>query len=513
MTAEGYWVKWSLFWILGLLNNTPGVVVLSAAKSISESFNKKDSIGALYWANTALGLVMSILAGSILLRFSTQTKMIAAFLCALIGLTVTAVATKVSFELAIVGILFIGIASSLGQATILGYGRFFDPKLVGGWSSGTGGAGIAGTGVYLLLKTVLNLSNLTIFCILIPCAVIYFSAYLVLAKIYAPAELVDFATQQQKLEESRAGLLQYDAENGTQSEEYGFNSNIGGVTKADHTQTHLNSLNSKYAKPKHNMPAEPLMFKSNQDLHAEFNSNKPKTEQNPLFSTDSSDKFAHAPHYGSLNAVAVQEDSFSSMVREQTIIEEQKRVEMEEEFEEKRLSENWCTQFQRVWPTIWLRATMLMTIYFLEYVIISLYANHAAPKKDGAPDEWAYKNAYEVLSFCYQIGVFFSRSSIGCFQLSFTWILTVLQAINFLIWALHAEYLYISPYWILFPAMIWVGVMAGLCYVNTFYSIQNDTSLGKDKEFAINIVSIGINLGITMSSFFTLLADKTWMKK
>jgi len=419
-----------------------------------------------------------------------------------------------SFYIVIVGILLIGTASALGQATILGFGRFFSPKLVGGWSGGTGGAGIAGTLIYLLLKTVLKLSNLAIFCAFIPCTMIYFGCFLLLAKVYGPEELVDYATREAQLENAKTGMLtEYNADN-NDSGNYGYNERTQGLLKPDTTQTHLNSLNSHY-KGKNDVKGYDNQPYGN-DLYHEFGSNvsamsksHQPNERNPLFDgIDVNDKFSNA--YGSVNNNN-HEDSFSKLVKEQSLIEQKEIERIQEKHAENILRENWCSQFTRVWPQIWVRATMLCAIYFLEYVIQSLYSNHATTKTGSYyRDEWAYRNAYEVLAFCYQIGVFFSRSSIGCFQFSMTWLLTLLQLINFIVWGFQAEFHFVQPYWLLFPAMIWVGVMAGLCYVNTFYFIQNDRKLGKDKEFAINIVSIGINIGITASSIFTLIADHTW---
>lgn len=522
MSGDSYFTQWVLFWVLGLLNNTPGVVVGSAAKSISESFDKKGEIGLLYWANTALGLIVAILAGSLLLRFSTNKKMTAAFILSLSGIVITAIATKQSFYLAIGGILLIGMSSALGQATILGYGRFFNPLLVGGWSSGTGAAGIAGTGIYLLLKTVLHMTNLQVFCCFIPLCFIYFGAYILLSRVYAPEQLVDFSIQQLRLDNDKAALLsQYN--DSEVDADYNYNDNLGLLSKPTDTQHHINSLNSQYTKKDGESFASnnPNIYKSSDDLQNEFgNHSAKKTNTNSsLFDTDGNDNKFNNAGYGTLsesnnsNNLGTQDDSFSSIVREQTKLENEKFEQIHLQHQKDLLRESWCTQFCRVFPAIWFRATMLMLIYFLEYVVCSLFANHAAPKTETSPTTWAYTNAYEVLSFCYQIGVFISRSSIGCIQFKHTWFLTALQGVNFIVWLVHTEVLFIKPYWLLFPAMIFVGLLAGACYVNTFYSLQNDTQLGRDKEFAINIVSIGISMGITLSSFFTLLADNTWLKK
>jgi len=55
------------------------------------------------------------------------------------------------FYVAITACVFVGIATSMGEAAFLGYLKGFPHHLVGNFSSGTGFAGITGTGSLLLL--------------------------------------------------------------------------------------------------------------------------------------------------------------------------------------------------------------------------------------------------------------------------------------------------------------------------------------------------------------------------
>lgn len=83
-----------------------------------------------------------------------------------------AVSTKsdniVGFYIAIAGAMIMGMASSLGEITIIGkyllslefrqqfceigFLKGFDPEVISGWSSGTGFAGVFGAGYNLLLR-------------------------------------------------------------------------------------------------------------------------------------------------------------------------------------------------------------------------------------------------------------------------------------------------------------------------------------------------------------------------
>ena len=55
------------------------------------------------------------------------------------------------FVLAIFASVLVGIATSMGEATMLGFCNIFPKHVVGFVSSGTGGAGLTGIGLLLLL--------------------------------------------------------------------------------------------------------------------------------------------------------------------------------------------------------------------------------------------------------------------------------------------------------------------------------------------------------------------------
>jgi battenin len=67
------------------------------------------------------------------------------------------------FYTALVGSVICGSTQALGEAVILGYLKAFPSDLVSGWSSGTGMAGIMGSGSFLLLHGVAKLSIAEVF--------------------------------------------------------------------------------------------------------------------------------------------------------------------------------------------------------------------------------------------------------------------------------------------------------------------------------------------------------------
>lgn len=68
-----------------------------------------------------------------------------------IGLS-TRITEKWGFYLAILGSMVMGMASSLGEVTIVGFLKGFDPQIISGWGSGTGFAGVFGAGYNLILR-------------------------------------------------------------------------------------------------------------------------------------------------------------------------------------------------------------------------------------------------------------------------------------------------------------------------------------------------------------------------
>ena len=53
--------------------------------------------------------------------------------------------------------------------------------------------------------------------------------------------------------------------------------------------------------------------------------------------------------------------------------------------------------------------------------------------------EWCVCNSYRILSFCYQVGVFVSRSSLPCVKITHVEVLTALQGANMVYWILQGK--------------------------------------------------------------------------
>lgn len=60
---------------------------------------------------------------------------------------------KYGFYICLVASLVVGVCQALGEGVIISFTKKFDSRCITGWSSGTGLAGLLGSGAYLLLKS------------------------------------------------------------------------------------------------------------------------------------------------------------------------------------------------------------------------------------------------------------------------------------------------------------------------------------------------------------------------
>ena len=171
-----YYSLWCLFFILGTFNNFGYVVVLSAAKSLADCFHQSNLIGVEAWALIGVGFFIKSLNAFYLEGISHRIRGYIAGITFLIGYALLSLSVYIDFWFAIFAILCIGTACSLGESVILGYCKLFPPKMSGAWSSGTGMAGLAGAGLYLLLGEVLKFTNQGIFLLMTPTSLIYIVA-------------------------------------------------------------------------------------------------------------------------------------------------------------------------------------------------------------------------------------------------------------------------------------------------------------------------------------------------
>lgn len=83
---------------------------------------------------------------------------------------------EASFFVSLVASVILGIQSSFGESTTLGFCKGFPSTVVGYFGSGTGFAGVFGSGTILALQSA-NLSNGQIFFLITPTVIPYFLSF------------------------------------------------------------------------------------------------------------------------------------------------------------------------------------------------------------------------------------------------------------------------------------------------------------------------------------------------
>jgi battenin len=171
-------------------------------------------------------------------------------------------------------------------------------------------------------------------------------------------------------------------------------------------------------------------------------------------------------------------------------------------------NETFYQRLRRCFLLTWYRNLMLCLVYWFEYVVsVGLAEIANTSRSDSRQDR-----DYEILVACYQAGVFISRSSMSVVKLNqFGW-MTALQFGNFILWHFHCEYNLFSEY-VQFVLMVFVGLLGGAMYVNVMYDILVDKTIpNRDREFCINLASISVNIGITLSSVYDVIMDYTFFE-
>ncbi|CAH6721546.1 protein Btn1p [[Candida] jaroonii] len=154
----------------------------------------------------------------------------------------------------------------------------------------------------------------------------------------------------------------------------------------------------------------------------------------------------------------------------------------------------------------------LCTVYISEYVINQGVSPTLLFPLEELP-RWLFKSfrdIYVVYGFLYQLGVFISRSSINFgFRFKNLYLLSILQFINVLITITQSVYFWPFPkIWFLLVLILYEGLLGGLSYVNTFYSVSEESSKNK-REFNMGCVGMSDSLGIVIAGLINYNLERS----
>ena len=136
----------------------------------------------------------------------------------------------------------------------------------------------------------------------------------------------------------------------------------------------------------------------------------------------------------------------------------------------------------------------LFTVYFAEYALMSgVWTAIGFPTTSKLARDAFYLRS----NWCYQMGVFLSRSS-GAFCIAPLWLLWLmpgLQCLNLVFFYAVASQRFLYNYAILLPMCFYTGLLGGGVYVNGYMRINRDLSRGK-REFVLSTASVADGFGV-----------------
>ncbi|XP_035626547.1 battenin isoform X1 [Oncorhynchus keta] len=191
------WRNWTGFWLLGLCNNFAYVVMLSAAHDILNQQGSHNSTSPTPSTvaldvesgkrsrydcspvSTAAVLLADILP-TLVIKFSAPFfihNLPYGFRVLVCVATAIASFLVVSFSstmwISVLGVIFASVSAGLGELSFLSLTVFFSRDVLGGWGSGTGGAGVAGALLYSgLTQAGLSPRNTLLIMLVIPVAMV-----------------------------------------------------------------------------------------------------------------------------------------------------------------------------------------------------------------------------------------------------------------------------------------------------------------------------------------------------
>eukprot|EP01130_Rhizamoeba_saxonica_P006556 TRINITY_DN260_c0_g1_i1.p1 TRINITY_DN260_c0_g1~~TRINITY_DN260_c0_g1_i1.p1 ORF type:complete len:420 (-),score=57.50 TRINITY_DN260_c0_g1_i1:30-1229(-) len=151
----------------------------------------------------------------------------------------------------------------------------------------------------------------------------------------------------------------------------------------------------------------------------------------------------------------------------------------------------------------------LFLVYYSEYTIMQAVAPVIIfPNSKYWADGSVVYTWYQML---YQVGVLISRSSVNIIQFKRLWFLSSWQVVNLIVLWSVAYFEWIESIYIIFPIIVYEGLVGGAVYVNCFYLLTEEIE-DDIKEFAMSCVSFWYSCGI-LSASLSGLVIQPWLEK
>ncbi|KPA75515.1 hypothetical protein ABB37_08412 [Leptomonas pyrrhocoris] len=456
-----YVIRISFFlWCQGLINNFHYNLVISGASRLAASFSMTQYVALISFMNVFFGIIARIMNAFVAHRISYNIRMTLMSCGTIIGLLVVSFAGDIggsnntaSFVVLLIGVAFTGTSYSYGETVALSFVQRYPPNIVGAWGSGTGISGVI-TALLFIALTSAGVSLKVIFLITLPLAVCYWLVFCF--GLVAPHKVV---------------TITY----------------TDGSRPPEEVVLHRGFENKKMRELEARMP-EIEISDYTYRMIMNFRGLSWSTIPPP------------ATMYGKLPGSNVVNDedilySRSADAMDQVVYENQNDYKTDDLYYP-------CCRFmcgccsRTSGPRRWwgrngyvvgmLHNSMFWFFFNLCVVYIAEYAaQFMAPFSFYCKVSWEgsfwVSNSYTITQFCYQLGVFISRSSLMCVKIPYVGVISILQVINAVGWLVQAKTKFISIHssqsaetglsFLLFAWMLFVGLLGGASYVNVFYLI------------------------------------------
>ncbi|KAJ8059815.1 hypothetical protein OCU04_011446 [Sclerotinia nivalis] len=144
------------FWLFGLINNVLYVIILSAALDLVGPTIPKSVV---LLADVMPSFVTKLIAPYFIHKIPYWIRIL--IFCGLSSggmLLIALTPTDKSVSTKLFGVILASLSSGGGELSFLGLTHYYGHFSLAAWGSGTGGAGLAGAGLYVLLTTIIGLS-------------------------------------------------------------------------------------------------------------------------------------------------------------------------------------------------------------------------------------------------------------------------------------------------------------------------------------------------------------------
>ncbi|OIW25699.1 batten's disease protein Cln3 [Coniochaeta ligniaria NRRL 30616] len=136
------------FWLFGLINNVLYVIILSAAQDLVGTLPK----GVVLLADVLPSFLTKLVAPYFIHRIPYSLRILVFVSLSSAGMCLVALTPATSSAaVKLVGVALASLSSGGGELSFLGLTHYYGHMSLAAWGSGTGGAGLVGAGLYVVL--------------------------------------------------------------------------------------------------------------------------------------------------------------------------------------------------------------------------------------------------------------------------------------------------------------------------------------------------------------------------